>query len=434
MKKPTGIQALYVISLFVLVGASAHAELKALKQQAIVEDEIIPEGADAQEEKVAVAEKPAAKTVVKRSATVKEETEITPAFKEEAEVAPPLKEETQTVAMAPAAPLVAEKPSTGAQLDQGIKSKMGEVQTQFEAAMLKTLDRIKITVDDGAPAQGASAPTQSVEVKDSLVATQAAPDKNSYLQVEAAPAIAADKEDGAGTDADAASLGAAEKPKSERKVRVAPVFGKSSINSSNYNVSSHYTAGIELEMDVDTNFALVLGYAYSQYDIGLSNGNPFNSYYQPYGYNNANTTSLQYNQNVFTGGVRLYLMPKESKFRVYGGVGLGYNIGYLNYAQNNSTAYMYNQYNPYYNTPDYEVKSWLGLLETGGSFSVSDNVSIGALFKYALVFSSSQNAPLNNYAFTNNFNYGQTTDKAVIGGSLAQDSFYSILGTVKVAF
>ena len=69
------------------------------------------------------------------------------------------------------------------------------------------------------------------------------------------------------------------------------------------------------------------------------------------------------------------------------------------------------------------------------TMSVVENVAIGALFKYAMVFSSSQNQALNNYAFVpNGYNYGNTADQALVGGSLQNDSFYSILGTVKVAF
>jgi hypothetical protein len=124
-------------------------------------------------------------------------------------------------------------------------------------------------------------------------------------------------------------------------------------------------------------------------------------------------------------------MPQESKFRVFGGLGLGYNLGYLNYAQNQNYA----QYGNYYNNgvQDYEVKSWMGIISAGALLNVSDNVSIGALFKYAVTFSSSQNQQLNNYAFAGN-GYNNTSDQAVVGGSLAQDNFYSILGTVKVAF
>jgi hypothetical protein len=410
MKKPTGIQALYVASLFALAGTSAHAELKAMKQQAIVEDAITPEeDADAQDE--APVEQVERKAPAMQRAQVQEREE----FALPADEARPV-----LAAAAPVAPPPAEKPTAGSQLDQGIKAKMSDVQSQFETALLKTLDRVKVTVDDGAPAQGANATTQTVVVQDSLVTGQSAPDRSNYISVDAAPEVSGDEADGTSVAADA------EKPKSERKVRVAPVFGKSVINSSAYNVNSHYTAGFEIEMDIDPSFALVLGYAYSQYDIGLATGGSFYNYYQPYGFNGANSTSLQYNQNVFNAGARLYLMPKEAKFRVYGGAGVGYNLGYLNYRQDNSSSYLYN---PYYNTPDYEVKSWLGLLETGASVGVSETVSVGAIFKYALVFSSTENAPLNNYAFTRNFGYGQASDKAVVGGSNDQKSINSILGT-----
>jgi hypothetical protein len=49
--------------------------------------------------------------------------------------------------------------------------------------------------------------------------------------------------------------------------------------------------------------------------------------------------------------------------------------------------------------------------------------------------SSRENQPLNNYAFINNgFNTQPITDKQVVGGSIAKENFYSILGTVKVSF
>lgn len=279
-----------------------------------------------------------------------------------------------------------------------------------------------------------STPNQSQVVQDNLVGASSAEDKANYMAVDAAPTVKGDDaEDVDGQSV--AALGKDEK-KSERKIRAAPVFGKSNINSSAYNVSSKYTAGFELEMDVDTSFSVVLGYSYSQYDIALAGGSPFVGYYQPFGYNGASNT-LGYNQNLFEVDGRVYLMPREAKFRVFGGAGVGYNLGYLNYQQN---TYLQNPaYNPYYTAnagyQDYEVKSWLGLLSAGATLGVSDNVSLGALFKYALVFSSSQNQPINNYAFVNNgFGYGASTDQAVVGGSLQKDNFYSILGTVKVAF
>jgi len=428
MKKQIQTQALYAASLLAISLAAINAQAALTKvaaqpkaEQAIVEDEIKPEApavAEAEgDDEVVIVKKAKPKTVVKKTTIVREQSEITPPVVEDAAPIPP-----------PAA-----KPSTGQQLDAGVKAKMEDVQNQFEQALLKSLDRIKITVDDGAPAQGVSTPNQSQVVQDNLVGASSAEDKAAYMSVDAAPSVKDDDGDEASDGTTVAALGKEEK-KSERKIRVAPVFGKSNINSSAYNVSSRYTAGFELEMDVDTNFALVFGYSYSQYDIALAGASPFVGYYQPYGYNGASNT-LGYNQNLFEVDGRVYLMPKEAKFRIFGGAGVGYNLGYLNYNQNQYMASP--QYNPYYNsgTQDYEVKSWLGLLSAGAQFNVSENVSLGALFKYALVFSSSQNQPLNNYAFVNQgFNYGASGDQTVVGGSLQKDNFYSILGTVKVAF
>jgi|GEM_PF-6264144 len=422
MMKPIWIQMLYTTSILVVVSAlsaNAQAELvkqqTTIKQQAIVEDAITPEASDEAEEEVVVVRKAKPKTVVKK--ITREETEITP----------PLAAEL------PAQPVVAPpatKPSMGSQLDEGIKTKMTDVQSQFEQALLKTLDRIKITVDDGTAPQGSSTPTDTAVVQDDLVGNSAA-NKKDYMSVDAAPVVADDEEE---FDSEGGtSTATLEKPKSERKVRISPLLGVTSLNSSSYNVSGGLTAGVELEMDVDRNFAILLGYSYAKHQISLANNGSFYNYYQPQGFNGQNTQGLEYNQNVFNGGLRVYLMPPEAKFRIFGGAGVGYNVGYLNYktAQGQSSY----QFNPYtQNTPDYTVKSWLGILEGGAAVNLSETVSLGALFKYALVFSSSENQRLNNYAFTNNFNYSQSNDQEVVGGSLASDGFYSILGTVKVAF
>lgn len=328
----------------------------------------------------------------------------------------------------------------GGSIDQGIANKMDNVRGQFEEALLKTLDRIKITVDDGASAQAtavataeatavapvaAPAPATPTVINDSIVNNQGS---GAYLNVEQAPAFTsenavADEEEGE------------EEESFISKFRVSPVIGKTFINSDFYKVDSRYTAGINLEMDVSDNLAGYLGYSYSQYDIGLGMGNPlYTGGFGNNGYmNGGNLQQLQYNQNLFEGGLRLYLFPTESKFRAHVGAGLGYNKGYLNYKQNAWNTW--GGYNPYLNTTDYEVSSYLGLLETGAEIRVGKNVSVGALFKYATVLSSSENQPLNNYGFIQNgYNNQISQDQRVVGGSLARDSFYSILGTVKVAF
>jgi hypothetical protein len=418
MKIQLKIQALFAISLIAISFASqnAHAALTKVSlpkaEQAIEDDEITPEAPSSDEDNDVV--------VVKRK--IRQKTVV----RERTEIETPRQAEQPLMAAAPVPPPAA-KPSMGSQLDTGVKAKMEDVQNQFEQALLKSLDRIKISIDDGAPAQGVAVPTQTAVVQDNIVAGSGAP-KDNYMSVDASPEV----KDGDEETRDGESVASLpkEEKKSDRKIRVAPVFGRSNIGSSSYQIDSKYTAGVELEMDLEKNFSLVLGYSYSQYGISLSSSNPFGSFNQ--GYNNYNT--LNYNQNLFEVDGRVYLMPQESKFRIFGGAGIGYNLGYLNYNQNQYLQS--NSYNPYYNSgsQDYEVKSWMGILSAGALLNISDNVSIGALFKYAVTFSSSQNQPLNNYAFVNNGYGGQTPDQALVGGSLAQDNFYSILGTVKVAF
>jgi hypothetical protein len=85
---------------------------------------------------------------------------------------------------------------------------------------------------------------------------------------------------------------------------------------------------------------------------------------------------------------------------------------------------------------DYEVTSVLGILETGGELQLSKNLALGANFKYHSVLSSNENQPLNSNGFVN-YNYTNNTaptDKSVVGGSLKDNSFYSLLGTVKLSF
>jgi len=66
-------------------------------------------------------------------------------------------------------------------------------------------------------------------------------------------------------------------------------------------------------------------------------------------------------------------------------------------------------------------------MEAGLEFNVSKQVALCGIFKYANVLSSDENQRLNNYGFVNN-GYGNATspDQSVVGGSLAEDSFYSI--------
>ncbi|OFZ37267.1 MAG: hypothetical protein A2070_08805 [Bdellovibrionales bacterium GWC1_52_8] len=94
-------------------------------------------------------------------------------------------------------------------------------------------------------------------------------------------------------------------------------------------------------------------------------------------------------------------------------------------------------------SPDYDMTQFLGFLSTGFDVRVNKSISIGAGFKYYTVLSSRQNQNLNNqalaypngayipgyYALSMN-----DTDKQAVGGSLAQNTFYSVTGGVSFSF
>lgn len=427
MKSPIWKNTLILaFSAFVVTLTPLGTVRAELVSEEVQEDAISPESAlDSEQDdlvivkKKPVARKASARKMVRRE--VIEEQEAEPVALQQ-EPAIEVQTATRTQVALPAEPA---KKTVGSSIDSSIQTKMDGVREQFEQALVRQLDKIKITVADEQPE--APAAVQTTVVSDSIINAHAAPEKANYMSIDSAPVIAEDAADG-----ESVAKKSDEESASKSSVKLAPIIGMTSIGSNYYNIESKYTAGLEIEMNIDDSLAAVLGYSYSQYDISLGNANPFYMAQPQYGYGYGNAYSaLSYNQNVFSGGLRVYLMPLESKFRAFVGGGLGYNKGYVNY--NNRYAQTY-QFNPYQNQLDYEVTSYLGLLEAGAEFKVSKAVSVGALFKYAQVLSANENQPLNNYAFINQGYNGQVTDKAIVGGSIAKENFYSILGTVKVAF
>lgn len=327
--------------------------------------------------------------------------------------------QTVVVEQAPVqAQAVEMKTTAGSRIDQGIETKMSGIKTQFEDAIVRSLDKIQININDG------SNTNNTTVVQDQVVNNNAAASAG-YMTIEQAPVV---KEEHKEEITSVVEAKEEEEESALSKVRLAPIFGMTTINSEIYDVDARYTAGFNIEVDVSENLAAVLGYSYSQYDVSLGFGNPV------YGFamQNQNQSKLQYNQNLFEGLMRFYLFPRDSKFRAHIGGGLGYNKGYLNYKKNVFNTFAYN---PYSNLEDYEVTSFLGIMEAGLEFNVSKQVALGGIFKYANVLSSDENQRLNNYGFVNN-GYGNaiSPDQSIVGGSLAEDSFYSILGTVKVSF
>lgn len=408
MKQPKLTLAILSLTLALAPFAHLHAEMVSEEVQ---EDSITPERSSALESEVVILKKKQpARPVAQKRVIVREES-----LPEESAYEP--------VAVQPAA---APAPKTvGSSLDQGIQTKMDDVKTQFENALLRTLDRIKISVDDGA---APAAATTTTIVNDSVVNAQAAPAKESYIALSDAPSLNEDGQD-VGPVVKAKVAEEAVEEVRESRFRVSPVIGWTSIGSDFYNIDSQYTAGIQLEMEVTDNISAYAGFAYSEYEVGMAMANPMMMAQPGIGYGGYMNT-LQYNQNVFDAGMRLYLLPRKSAFNAFIGGGLGFNKGYLNYAQQGS---MYQ--NPNMNVRDYVVTSFLGLLETGAEVKVSRSIALGVNLKYATVLSAKENQPLYNTAFINGgYNGAITPEQMQVGGSIANESFYSILGTVKVGF
>lgn len=429
MKTPI-LKALLATTLVLGFSLSAYAEMVS---EEVEDDTITPEQ---QEQVVLVPKKKVTKLpVVKKKVVYQAAMEEEPM--QEPAPAAQYSNSNQAIAIATAQPAPAPAPrkGVGSVMDEAVDNKMSDVRNQFEQAIVKSLDRIKVSVDDGGSA-AAAAPQTTTVVQDGLTETASAPlaaPADAYLSIDKAPKISDAEEESDDELADGASVARADEKKSlSGSVRLTPLGGFTSLKSDNYNIDSRYTAGIGIEVDIDSNLSAVASYTYSQYDVSLANGTSFYNYYSPI-LNGGNTNKLEYNQNLFDAGLRFYLLPRESRFRAFIGTGLGYNKGYLNYKT--SQAYGYTGYTSYGNLEDYEVTSFVGQLETGAEIQLSKLVAFGGLFKYSKILSSRENRPINNYGFVNNgYGYQAQDDKSLVGGSISQNDFYSILGTVKVSF
>jgi hypothetical protein len=339
-------------------------------------------------------------------------------------------EDSAPVTTEAAAPV---RKGVGGKIDGAIDKKVEDVRTKMEESLIKAVEGIKINIGDEqskapapvAPAPVAAAPA-AVVVQDSVINTSAA------------PAVKADKvyEDLDETE----NVSKAESPASDEltgSLSVFPIVGLSMMSSDRYNLDSRYTAGFGLEVDVGSGLAFVGSYTYAQYDVRLANNNPYYNYQlgvNPLAVNSLNT--LEYNQNVISTGMRYYFLPKTSRYRFFVGAGTGFQKGYLNYKQSTFDTFSGNQYYISNGTADdYEVTSFLGHLEVGGEVQVSKSIAVGAMTRYNTVLTSRENAPLNNNAFLGNA-YGQSGsyEKNLVGGSIRDSGFLSILANLKVSF
>jgi len=216
-----------------------------------------------------------------------------------------------------------------------------------------------------------------------------------------------------------------EQKKSGNGVSIMPKIGFASISGANqYNFDSKFTAGLALEFSVSDYVGLELGYAYSEYALS-----PGTQSYVP-GYSTASYyNQLEYKQNTFDIGMKLYFVNSDAKVRPYVGGGAAYSMGYINYnKRTRDMMSMYPQYGYGRDVTDYQLNQIMGTLTGGLELKVSSKVSIGASYKYFMPISSSENSQLNNYGFSNGYipptAYDYTKDYA--RGSLRDSNIHLV--------
>lgn len=244
----------------------------------------------------------------------------------------------------------------------------------------------------------------------------------------------ADSSGGVSTATISSSADSSDKDKSG--ITVSPRFGLSNMSDQgDFQVSSKFSAGVAASIAASDNLSFEVGYTYSEYGVDV--GGPLAQQIQSM--TGSNMDPMTMNQNVIDAGLKLYLLGPDSRFRPFVGVGGGYEMSYINY--NSDILNFLNHYAPnsgYGN--DYNLNAFLGEISTGFDVKVARNISVGVLFKYYRVLSSSEdNNIFNNPGYYGNA-YGPmaagvaTSDKQYVGDSLANASFYSVLGGVNFTF
>ena len=207
-------------------------------------------------------------------------------------------------------------------------------------------------------------------------------------------------------------------------------------------ISSRFSLGASLNMEIARNLTIEGGYSYNEYGIALGNSPTMSQTYgymnggNNYGYNNnnyynqENMETLALKQHVFDMGLKMHLMNRASTFRPYVGLGAAYAKGAVNY-DDRILKYMQGFGNNQA-TDNYSSTSWHATLSTGFDIKFSQKVALGLNFKYFKELKSSQNNSLNAYGFYgyNPSSYGgfagSSNQKVMVGDELARANFYKM--------
>ena len=246
-----------------------------------------------------------------------------------------------------------------------------------------------------------------------------------------------------------------EEPVQETTLRLAPRVGLPGFQGqSPYLLQGRYALGAGLDVGVSDHLAFELGYTYGEYNVALNSATALGL--TPvlgmggYGFNyNQNNSTGVLRQNVVDAGLKVHLLGRNAKLRPFIGGGAAYGRSYLNYDQRivdflNRMGYGV--------SPDYDLTQFLANASAGVELQLSKSVVVGLTYKYFTVLSSRQNQELYNPALYGaypgslyggyGYGYGgyggvgslSDLDKQLVGGSIADTSFYSVMGTVSFVF
>ncbi|MCC7440995.1 MAG: hypothetical protein IT285_05155 [Bdellovibrionales bacterium] len=322
------------------------------------------------------------------------------------------------------------------------------LQTRLEELRLRDEARRSQELLGGAPVGGqpaaapapAAAPVETQVIGDAatpvatdmVVTSQAQAAAPAAGQPAAAPAVLV------ATVGPAEVGGYAEDEEETTRISIMPRGGFADMTSSEYDLQGRFSAGVGAGVEVSDNLTFELGYAYSEFGVGMQSTD-FQVYMlQQY---DRNPEPVVLKQNVIDAGLKMSLLGRDSKLRPFLGGGAAYSMSFVNYDDR------YLQYKKAMGetAQDYEVSSFLGYLSTGFDLRLSKSISVGAIFKYYAVLTSRENQSLNNmgafygynpyaYPYGGTMAYGQDADKQGVSGSLARSNFYSVLAGLSFTF
>ncbi len=266
----------------------------------------------------------------------------------------------------------------------------------------------KFTLEDDAPA-GTAAPVMKEEVVVKPIASA-----NASYEMSAAPkgnaaaanAIVTDEVNMYQSSTNMSVAPVSGKPEGEKAfksgVSITPKAGLSTISNDFYDFQNQYVLGAALGFDVSDHVSVDLGYTYADYQVAPRNF---------FGFNGFGVNPLTYKTNTFDFGLRLYLTGLDAKVRPYVGGGMAYSVGYVNYDQRTLGNFVGM---PAWNTQDYRLNQFQGMLQAGLDFQIAKNVAIGAGYKFFRPISSNENQQFYNGAFFSPF---AVVDPNIIGVS-----------------